>query len=194
VTFLANFIVFVSVALLTGLGSAWYMIEHGTRLTTDRIGPWIVWTAAGHADADPYTRAYVARSGRLPITSSGARYYLATVDDSGRKLDADCEYEVIGRGPTAEWWSLAAYDGEGQLMPNPADRYTFSSASILRDESGTYRIVLARQARPGNWLPVNSDYRVILFLRTYQPELIDEDVDSPAAKPDLPRIRRLQCR
>lgn len=191
--FLVNFLIFVGVGLATGLGSAWYMIEHGTSVTTEQIGPWVVWTAAGRADADPYTRAYIARSGRLPINSASARYYLASTDSDGRKLDADCEYEAVGRGPQAEWWSLAAYDDEGMLMPNAANRYSFNSTAILRDESGAYRIALARQARPGNWLPINSDYKFTLLLRTYQPELVDEEAVASNVAPDLPVLRRLTC-
>ena len=53
-----------------GLGSAWYMVEAGSRLTTRSYGPWSTWIAAGRPDADPYTRARVARNGLLPIAST----------------------------------------------------------------------------------------------------------------------------
>jgi len=193
-SFLANFFLFVGVALLSGLGSAWYMIDRGSALTTDYFGPWVVWTAAGHIEADPYTRAHVARSGRLPMTTSNARYYLATTDGEGDKLDADCEYAITGKGPRAEWWSLAAYDGQGRLMANTADRYAFNSQTVMRSTNGEYTIVLARDARPGNWLPVTSSYRLRLMLRVYHPVLADDRIDSTAEQGELPTIRRLGCR
>lgn len=191
--FLANFFVFVAVALLTGLGSAWYMISAGSALTTRHLGPWTTWTTAGHVEADPYTRAHVARSGRLPLTSANARYYFAAADSDGDKLSAHCEYEIIGRGPDAQWWSLAIYDGNGRLMANPANRYAFNSENVMRDTRGFYRIVLAREARPQNWLPVSGDHRVSLMLRTYGIDLVDNRVDAEAEALQLPVIRRLQC-
>src|SRR5690606_40202050 len=62
-----------AVALILGIGSAWYMIEHGSLLTTARIGPWKSWLSEGNPNADPYTRAHLARSGRLPLTRSEER-------------------------------------------------------------------------------------------------------------------------
>ena len=59
-------------ALLLGLSTAWYMIEEGSALTTSRVGPWTVWRSAGKPDADPYTKAHMARAGRLPITATRA--------------------------------------------------------------------------------------------------------------------------
>ena len=191
---LINFLLFVGIALATGLGSAWYMIEKGSQLTTRRLGPWVVWRSAGHIDADPYTLAHVVRSGRLPMTTSNARYYLAVRDSSGDKLYADCEYEIVGKGPRARWWSLAAYDGNGRLMDNPAQRYAYNSNAVLRDGEGRYRIVLARDARPGNWLPVRSEHRLMLMLRVYGPEVSDDNIDADAERRELPEIRRLGCR
>src|SRR5262245_17863161 len=67
---LTNLIVFVGLALGGGLGTAWYMIEGGSRLSTRTFGPWTTWVAAGRPDADPYTRAHTARNGLLPLAST----------------------------------------------------------------------------------------------------------------------------
>ncbi len=72
------------VALILGIGSAWYMIERGSPLTTTKVGPWAGWVSAGNPKADYYTRAHVARSGRLPLTSTVARYFVARTDSDGR--------------------------------------------------------------------------------------------------------------
>ena len=53
-----------------GLGTAWYMVEAGSRLSTRSFGPWTTWTAAGRPDADPYTRAHTARNALLPLVST----------------------------------------------------------------------------------------------------------------------------
>ena len=43
------------VALMLGIGSAWYMIERGSPLTTTKVGPWDGWVSEGNPSADPYT-------------------------------------------------------------------------------------------------------------------------------------------
>ena len=190
---LLNFSVFLVTAIAVGIGSAWYMTEHGSDLTNRRIGPWTVWTTAGRTDADPYTRAYIARSGRLPITSATARYYFAKTDSAGRVLDSSCQYLVRGAGPLSEWWSLAAYDMEGKLMENPAERYAINSAAVLRDNAGRYSIVLSSDSHPGNWLPVSSNYRFQLVLRAYRPDYkTDETVDDQESE-QLPEVVRTKC-
>ena len=39
---LANVILFLLIAIGGGLGSAWVMIERGSALTTERVGPWVM--------------------------------------------------------------------------------------------------------------------------------------------------------
>lgn len=188
-----NFLIFVTVALGVGLGSAWYAVDNGIEATVRQFGPWVSWTAAGRMDADPYTRAHFARAGRLPITSTTARYYHADRDGTGTRLDSDCVYELVGRGPQADWWSLAAYDGNGQLMPNSARRYTISSSSVLRDNTGVYKIRVGREASSGNWLPIQSDYRFQLMLRVYRPGYVSEREVVDREAEQLPSIRKVTC-
>jgi hypothetical protein len=192
------------VAVLGGLGSAWYMVEKGSRLTTERQGPWRLWTAAGKLDADPYTRAHVARSGRLPIGATSAHYYVAESDGDGRRLAASCEYLIEGIGPDALWWSLAAYDRHGMLFRNEAQRYAYNSAAVMRSASGVYQIQISNKARPGNWLPVSGGGPMSLVLRVYEPRRDDEAAAAaaeqrapkPAARRSqrLPTITRVGCR
>ena len=55
--------------LVAGIISSRYMIERGSILTTDTFGPWQSWRDAGRTDADPYTRAHIARNGGLVISA-----------------------------------------------------------------------------------------------------------------------------
>ena len=191
---IANLIIFVVMAVLGGLGSAWYMVEHGSRLTTRQFGPWMIWTQSGKADADPYTRAHFARTGSLPAAASTERYYVAETDSEGRKLSSTCEYQIEGRGPNAQWWSLAVFDSRGLLIRNPADRYAFNTSTIIRGSGGTYAIALARDARPGNWLPTGGGGRLTVILSAYQLRINEQLADETAEGRELPSIRRVQCR
>jgi hypothetical protein len=191
---LAYFIGAFVAALMLGIGSAWYTIERGSPLTTTKVGPWNGWVNAGNPNADPYTRAHVARSGRLPLTSTVARYFTARTDSAGRLLSSDCEYSIEGGPINARWWSIAVYDAYGAPIENPSARYSFNSEELLRHADGSYRINLSRNARPENWLPTGAvDQRLTLMLRVYNPR--ETDASGVGRVPDerLPKIERKAC-
>jgi hypothetical protein len=191
---LAYFIGTFVVALFLGMGSAWYMIEYGSPLTTTKVGPWSSWESEGKPDADPYTKAHVARSGRLPLSSTVARYFMARSDSSGHALISSCEYAIEGAPLNARWWSIAVYDEYGGLIDNPTGRYSFNSEELLRHSDGTYRINLASKARPENWLPSGTeDQHLILLLRIYSPRETDP-LGVGLIRPErLPKIERKSC-
>ena len=93
---LGDWAAFIGVVLILGLGTSWYMIDIGTPLTTVREGPWVSWTSAGRADADPYTRAHFARLGTLQLTAEMTLTYVAFSDSQGRRLHSSCDYSVEG--------------------------------------------------------------------------------------------------
>jgi hypothetical protein len=187
---IANVILFLGIAVVGGLGSSWYMIEHGTRLTTLRSGPWVAWSAAGRDDADPYTRAHFLRRGVLPVSTAVALSFQATTDNDGQRLHSSCDYIVEGEEPQAAFWSLGVFNEKGGLIANAAERHAFNSATIMRPPSGRLDVRLARHARPGNWLPTGGAGRVVLELTIEEPKA-GADSGKPIA---LPQIRRLACR
>lgn len=182
-------------ALFLGIGSALYAIRFGVPYATTRSGPWISWPGEGHPDADPYTRAYLARSGRLPVTSTTVRYFFATTDQNGRDLTSSCDYELEGGPLAARWWSIALYDGDGGLIANPSDRYSLNSAEMLRRSDGSYHLALARNARPENWLPAGTapHRKLQLVLRVYDTQETNPDGIGQIDETRLPRIERLSC-
>ena len=188
---IANVILFVGLAVIGGLGSSWYMIEKGSPLTTIRSGPWVAWKAAGRADADPYTRAHFLRRGMLPVSSSLALTYQATADSDGQTLYSSCDYVIEGEEPKVAFWTLAVFDEAGQLIPNPAERFAFNSASVMRPANGGIDIRLARNARPGNWLPTGGAGRISLVFTLEEPRAAGND---DSRSPLLPSIRRIACR
>jgi hypothetical protein len=191
---LAYFVGTFVVALMLGIGSAWHMIERGSPLTTTKVGPWDGWVSEGNPSADPYTRAHVARSGRLPLTSTVARYFVAHTDSAGRSLASDCEYVIQGFPLNARWWSLAVYDEYGGLIDNSSQRYSFNSEEMLRHSDGTFRVNLSRHARPENWLPAGTaDQHLVLLLRIYSPRETDSSGIGMIPDDRLPKIERKAC-
>nr|WP_256515444.1 DUF1214 domain-containing protein [Alsobacter ponti] len=117
--------------------------------------------------------------------------FTATRDSARRPLVGRCIYRVTGRTPQTRAWTLTVSAPGGRLIPNAARRYGFTSEEIVRDGSGRFTIVLSREARPGNWLPVETEGRVELMLRLY-----DTPVSAVAAALDpglLPTIERDGC-
>lgn len=190
---LGDWAAFVGVVLILGLGTSWYMIDIGTPLTTLRQAPWVSWTSAGRADADPYTRAHFARLGTLQLSAEMTLTYLANTDSEGRRLHSSCDYRIEGREPGTSWWSITVFDDGGELIPNPAQRYAFTSQTIALRPDGTFVVSLARDARPDNWLPTGGAGRLALVFTTLDPTTPLLAKPSEDHKP-LPTIRRVHCR
>jgi hypothetical protein len=190
---LINILVFAAVAFGGGLGSAWYMIEAGSRLSTRTFGPWTTWTAAGRPEADPYTRAHTARNGLLPVSSTLELTFRAKTDSSGQRLTSTCDYLVVFQDMDHPWWSLAVYDGQGKLVQNGAERYAFNRQTAMREPDGRAAIVVARDARPGNWLPSGRSGRIVLVL-TVQDAAFAATVHDGGEAKSLPEIQRSACR
>jgi hypothetical protein len=190
---IVNIVVLAGLTLLGGAGSAWYMIEAGSRFSTRSFGPWTTWVAAGRPDADPYTRAHIARNGLLPVSSTLEMTFQAKTDSQGARLTSSCDYAITMPTPEPVWWTLAVFDGQGRLIQNAADRYAFNIHTAMREPDGRPTINVARDARPGNWLPSGRSGRIIVVLTVQDPAFAAATHDGSAAKA-LPEIRRSACR
>lgn len=193
-TALLHVLLFLAIGIGGGLSSAWYMIDRGTALTSRQVGPWQVWRAAGHTDADPYTRAHRIRSAHLTLSGREGLTFRAIHDSQGRRLIASCEYLIVGQGPSALWWSLAAFDEQGRLFSNNAHRFAFNSAGVMRAANGRYSISIARDARPGNWLPVNGKGPIVLLMQVVGTRVAEGGAAGAKTLPEMPRIDRQECR
>jgi len=155
------------VAASIGLGSTWYSVSHGATFGTLAIGAWKASPKSGTVDIDPYARAGIARSGRLPLGLGDGVSFLATTDDDGRPLDGRCDVLISGTTPQARFWTLTLYDPEGQFVANSLNRQGFTSQELIRHQDGTFAVAVAPRARPGNWLPTGGAERYVLALRLY---------------------------
>jgi hypothetical protein len=188
-----SFLIFAGLSLVLGLGSARYMIDNGFALVTASTGPWKTWLSAGSLSADPYTRAHIARSGQLPITSASGLTYFATTDSDGHTLSSYCDYEIIAWPLAALWWTVAVFDEGGKLIPNKAARHAFGSQSLTILPDGTQRIVMAPEARPGYWLPSGDGHDLTLVLRIIRPLEVSRQNGEVVSMQNLPLIKRVSC-
>jgi hypothetical protein len=157
----------LAVAIIVGLGATYLALTRGAAFGPLTIGSWTAWPKTGTIDADPYARASIARSGRLPTALGDGVAFSARADDDGRVFDGRCEVVLSGVTPAARFWTLSLYNPDGELVTNSINRYGFTSQEIVRHADGSFEIVVAPRANPGNWLPTGGVERYILVLRLY---------------------------
>ena len=191
---MADFIGIVIVGVLgvvIGLTASAFALSHLSPFDQARLGAWSIEAHAGSIEADPYTRARLAKSGEIPLAIGEGLQLIARDDDDGRPLDARCVYQIGPRAPAARYWTLSLMDPQGFPVGNAADRYGFRSSEILRAGSGDFVITAAAEVHPGNWLPIGAPGPFALALRLY-----DSPLGATAAAIDpatVPRIKRVGC-
>jgi len=190
---LLEFAAYGSIALVIGIASAWYMIEAGTRLTVESIGPWRHWGQAGSVDADPYTRAHFARAGWLPLQASAASYFTATRDSNGEPLYSDCNYILSGTSPGARRWTLNAFDLNGALLEAGTSHAIISSDVAIPDPGGGVTISLSQSPKPGNWLATSGASRMQILLTVFGLQQTSAVQSANTKKQSLFRIESAGC-
>jgi hypothetical protein len=154
-------------ATIVGLGATYLALSRGAAFGALSIGSWTAWPRTGTANADPYARATIARTGQLPIGIGDGVSFSAQTDDKGKILDGRCDVLVGGITPAARFWTLTLYNVDGQLVANSVNRFGFTSQEVVRRTDGSFEIAVAPRAQPGNWLPTGGVDRYVLVLRLY---------------------------
>jgi len=167
VRLIVGFLFAFVVAAGLGLGATWLALSKGLEFGSVTIGAWTAWPKNGTTDIDPYARAVLAQTGRLPVGSGDGVSFVARGDDQGRAFDGRCDVVVSGTSPPARFWTLTLYDPDGRLVANSVNRYGFTSQEIVRHADGSFDIVVAPRARAGNWLPTGGTDRYVLVMRFY---------------------------
>ena len=156
-----------------------------------RAGPWTAWPGVGGADIDPYARAVVARSGEAPLARDQGLVFIG--DDgcrTARRSTAPANIASSIRSRRALLDAVARDARTARCIDNPTGRYGFSSVDMLRREGGAFDIVIARNARAGNWLSPGDARKFILLLRLYDTPL---DIEARPDPDSFPKIVKLKC-
>jgi hypothetical protein len=164
--FLSILIVLV-ISAAVGLGATYYALSRDTEFGSLTVGSWTAWPRTGTINADPYARALIAKTGRLPVAVGDGISFTATADDNGKLLDGRCDVVITGVTPAARFWTLTLYNSTGELVANSINRHGFTSHEIIRQANGEFSIVIGPRANPGNWLPSGGIERYTVALRLY---------------------------
>jgi hypothetical protein len=189
---LARVLAVFAIAATAGLGGTWLAVDGGVGFGAVRVGAWVAHPRNGSVDADPYSRAVVARSGVMPLGLGEGLTFTAQRDDAGRPLVGACEYRIAGFVPPTRYWTLTAQTQAGALIANPAGRHGFTSAEIVRGPDGSFVVTVAPSARPGNWLPVPATGRFDLVLRLYDTPISGASAVIDPAR--MPAVAQVACR
>lgn len=180
-----------AVAAVIGLGSTWVALTRNTAFGAVAIGAWKSWPKTGTSDIDPYAKAGIARSGELPVGLGDGVAFYARTDDQNNALDGRCEVVVSGTTPPARFWTVTAYDQNGFVLHNSLFRFGFTSQEVTRRSDGSFEIIVAPRARPGNWLPTGGADSYVLVLRLYDTPV---GVSTRASRETpMPTITRRGC-
>lgn len=180
-----------AIAVVTGLGSAYYAVEHGQLVDSVWIGDWVASPNAGTPDADPYSAAAFAKTGEVAMGSGEGLAFVAERDSSGNVLTGNCDYLIVGMTPPARLWTLTVLDGGWRSAAHRNGRQGFHSKNVLRDETGRFSIVLSHTAQSGNWLPLRAAGPLRIVLRLYDTPLTS---GSSLIELSMPKISKGVCR
>lgn len=182
----------VTLGVVTGVLSARTAVERAPGFDRVRLGVWEARPSEGTTEADPYSAATHARTGRVPLAGGEVLLFLADTDSSGAALDPRCDYRLVGQTAPARLWTLVALDDRLRLVDAGHGRHGLSSRQVLRRPDGTMEITAAARARPGNWLPTARDADgMVLALRLYDTPLT---TGTGVANVPMPEIVRETCR
>lgn len=186
---LLRIVIAVLVGIIAGLLVTIRSLDLASRGTL--VGAWRTAPRDGSGRVGPYALAAVSRAGLLPLGESEGLSFVARADSGGTMLEGRCSYTVKGPMPPARFWTLSLLDPAGFPLANPAERYAFTSAEVLRFEKIPVAVAVAPDARSGNWLPTGTRDRFVLMLRLYDTSLTAGGTDFSSLK--MPAIERGDC-
>jgi len=160
-------LVAAAASLALGLWSAWLSVRSPAPVDTIRLGVWQAWPNAGTSDADPYSRARLARTGEIPLGSGEGLMLLALTDDSEEPLTASCDYSIAGQTPPARLWTVAIEDQDGHSIGMRDGVAALASDTLLRADNGAFRISLSPRPQGGNWISTEEAQRFRIVIRLY---------------------------
>ncbi|MCQ4152960.1 MAG: DUF1214 domain-containing protein [Archaeoglobi archaeon] len=179
----------ILIGIALGIISAYLILCLSPSFLWIQNGPWKTSMVAGSHQADPYTRAIVAKNYLYILNKSEAIYFIADTDGE-RRLNRNCDYRVEGIDLPARWWSITVYGEDNYLIPNEYNKYSVTSANVVR-HNGNWTVYISKNPKGENWIPLRGDGWFYITLRLYNP---DKTVYENLNSLKLPKIILEGCR
>lgn len=187
--FLTLFVLLVAIG--GGAASVWYLLKSQDGIGSVTIGGWTAFPNLGTPDADPYSKARVAREGVLSLGRAEGLTFIAERDSGGDPLKRNCSYKVEGSTPPARFWTLFAADETLVVLdPGSTASPATNSQEILRRPDNSFSIAFGPHPTAGNWIPIDGAGPMTFLLTLYDtPIEASSRIDAIA----LPKVLRAAC-
>lgn len=180
------------VGIVAGVGAALLMIHNGAMIGRVENHLWFTNRSIGSVDADPYTRALVARVGLLGLNRSEAIYYTRSHDEAGAEFEERCTYRIDGGPLAARWWSITLYAPDNFLAINGDDHPSIDATSVTTSADGSWSATIAPDRGDAvDWISSRNGGTFRLSIRLYNP---GPEIGEHMADVNLPRVTRESCR
>jgi len=187
--FLVLFVLAISIG--GGGASVWYMLKANEGVGAVTIGQWTALPYLGTADADPYSKARVARDGLLALGSAEGLAFSAKEDADGHALRRECTYRIEGPVPSARFWTLYAADPAGTVLRRGNRRAAaMHSYQLVRGDDNSISIMAGADPTPGNWLALSGEGPMSLVLTFFDTPIAS---NTGASDVMLPSIVKVSC-
>ncbi|RUT31017.1 DUF1214 domain-containing protein [Arsenicitalea aurantiaca] len=150
--FVLNLLAMFAVALAVGFGLSYYALTDGRLFAAVQVGPWSTWPQIGAPSPDPYTRAYLARTGAMQLGQAEGLQFIAHTDSDGQPLERACTYRLAGTTPVASFWTLVAVSPQWVNIAPSGSAPALHSTRIARENDGSAVIAVSPRLATGNWL------------------------------------------
>lgn len=184
-------VVVLAISIVGGGASVWYTLKANESFGAVTIGEWTAFPSVGTPDADPYSKARVAREGLLALGRAEGLAFSAERDAAGEALRRECSYRIEGPVPSARFWTLYASDPAGNVIPAGSRRSgAVHSYQLLRLADNSVSIAAGAHPAPGNWLALSGVGPMTLVLTFF-----DTPIASSTGASDivLPSIVKVGC-
>lgn len=181
----------LAIALVVGFGLSWYVLTDGRLFGAIEVGPWSAWRDVGVPAPDPYTRAFIARSGGLELGVAEGVRFVATADSDNRSLERNCRYRIDGTTPPARFWTMVPVDpATGATIARQDGPAGFHSTRLSRASDGSVALYVSPTLAPQNWIEIVGEGEFTLVLTLYDAASL---AGGSATITSLPAIIREAC-
>jgi hypothetical protein len=158
----------LAISLGGGAASVWYALQAEYGFGTVTVGAWTAHPEIGSPNADPYSKAILAREGVLALGLAEGIVFVAQRDSSGEALRRECHYQLTGAMPPARFWTLYAADQTlSVLAPTGRRAPALHSLELLRSPGQGMTISASNRPAAGNWLAISGSGPLSLVLSFY---------------------------
>ena len=184
-------IVVLGLAVGGGAASVWYALNAQEGVGAVTLGGWTTFPDIGTPDADPYSKARIARDGRLALGRAEGLAFTAQRDAGGDPLLRQCAYRIEGSVPTARFWTLHAARADGSPIATDGVRaVALDSYDAVRNPDSSISVTIGPRPAPGNWLALSGSGPMLFVLTLYDTTIA---TSTEVAGVELPQILKAGC-